>query len=160
MHRSPELSRTELDAEDRVTAPEWPSDDPQLAADRALRHELHGLDESTLPTNLRTRIMKAARRRQQPGWWMGLAAAVFVGLAVALFIEPLDQSGDSPRVTESDLQELHLALASLELGARRAGSATSSQLGQSVITTQINLQEVPYAQHFKRWIQPYLSTTH
>lgn len=160
MNRSPDMSRAELAAEEQVTAAECQLDNPDLAADRALRHELRSLGAPSMPPALRSRVMSAAHRPHQPAWWIGLAAAVVVGLAVALIIEPTARDTRPPAVADADLHDLQLALAGLELGARRAGSVTGRELAQTFATTRIDLDEVPYANQLGRWIQPQTSNHH
>ncbi len=160
MNRSPDMSRAELNAEERLTTADRRPDDPELAADWALSRQLRGLETPPLPAGLRSRVMNATRRPQRPAWWLGMAAAVVIGLAVVLIIEPLDQPGGSPTVAEADLHDLQLALAGLEFGARRAGTVTGRQLAQSLSTTRIDLDEVPYANQVGYWIQPHTSNNH
>jgi len=154
MNRLPEPSRAELNAEDRLTITGHRPQDPELAADWDLRCELRRLNTPPLPADLRSRVMNATHTPRHRAPWWGLAAAVVLGLAVALIIEPFDQPGGTTTVAESDLEELKLALDSLELGARRAGSAAGSQLSRGLTMTRIDLDEVPYANRLGRWIQP------
>ncbi len=160
MNRSPDPTRAELEAEERLIAAERLPDDHELAADWALGRELRGLDVPPLPPGLRSRVMNATHHRQRPAWWLGLAAAVMLGLAVVLIIEPFDPPGESTTVAEAELHDLQLALASLELGARRAGSAARSELSRSLFNTRIDLDELPYASQIGRWVQPHTSNDH
>jgi hypothetical protein len=158
MNRSPDISRSELAAEEQVTTADCRPGDRELAADRALRDELRALDTNAMPPALRTRVLNSTRRSHRPAWWLGLAAAIVMGVAAVLIIEPASRDQQTPTIADADLHELQLALAGLELGFRRAGTVTGQELAQTLSRTRIDLDAVPYANHFGRWIQPQTSS--
>lgn len=152
MNRSPDMSRTEREAEERLEATDRPPADAELGADWRLRQELRGLGAPALPPALRARIVRATARPARPAWWLGVAATIVLGLAVGLIWQSTGPEPQTPRVSDADIRELRLALATLEDSARRTSNITGRELAAGLVLP--DLGELPYAPQILPWISP------
>lgn len=154
MNRSPETTRTELEAEERLVQAGRRPADPDLAADWDLRETLRGLNQPTLPPALRTRVLRATRNREQPARWLGLAAAIALALALAVVLGPDASRPPAAAVSDAELQELRVALATLEQSARRTSAVAGRELASTLTIPDMRLDALPYATHFRQAIEP------
>lgn len=152
MNRLPDPTPAELAAEAQMQARSGPND-PELAADWRLRRELHELGTPALPDAMRRRVMRAAAPAG-PKWWMGIAAAVVLAVAVSLVLQPTGPASHSPTVSEAELQQLNTALAALEYSARRTSAIAGRQVTSSIHLPELNLDRLPYAPELRHWIEP------
>ena len=160
MNPSPDARLAELSAETNLGA-EHPPTHPELRADWHLKQELGQLPTPDLPPALRARIMAQTthkHRRRAPPHWLGLAAALVLALGLVWFqqIDRHDaESGQIPvAITETDLRELQLALATLDESARQTGRIAGRELGAPFSSPLIQLDELPLVPRLRHWTQP------
>ena len=154
MSMSPENSRAERTAEERLTAAEQRPADPELAADWEMRRTLRDMETPRLPPELRNRVMQATRRTGPPTRWMGLAAAVVLSLGLILVLQAPEDEPQPATVSQADFQDLQLALATLESSARRTSAIAGRELADSLVLPNLKLDDLPYAPQLRQWIEP------
>lgn len=152
MNKSPDMSHSERAAEERLGASDRPPGDAELGADWRLRQELRDLDDPALSPSLRSRVLRATAQPARPAWWLGVAATIVLGVAVGLVWQPFGSDPQAPRVSDADIRELHLALATLEDSARRTSNITGRELATSLVLP--DLDKLPYAPQLLPWISP------
>lgn len=158
MNRSPEkrASRpSEAELETALRAADAPPKDRELAADWSLRRELAALGpDDALPTDLRRAVLHHATNHSRPGprHWRGLPAALAAGLAGVLVLVAVLQPGERqpspPIASTADVEDLQLALATLDRTSRRAmdmaGREVREHLEYPEDFPRIELERLPY----------------
>jgi hypothetical protein len=146
MNRSPDETvgrPREAALDDRVTGSGRPPDDPELAADAALRAELRALDPvEPLPPALRSAVLaRTAGAATTRSGWRGLPVALAAGLAGVLVLAAiLRPSAPEPLPTD----ELRLALATIDRSSRDAFGRAGREVGESLRFPVIELEQLPY----------------
>lgn len=159
MSMSPEYSRTEQTAEERITTADQRPTDPDLAADWEMRQTLRHLDAPRLPPALRAHVMQASHRPALWPRWMGIAAAMVLGLGLILVLQAPEGEPQPATVSRADFQDLQLALATLESSARRTSVIAGRELAESLTLPNLKLEDLPYAPQLRQWIEPAPKTT-
>ena len=153
MNMSLESHSLELTEEKRISASEGRPTNPQLAADWDLRQALRDIQAPPLPPVLRSRVLLAARRPRPSAWWMGLAAAVVLGLGTMVIVQSPESTIQPHRVSEADLQNLQIALSTLEYTARRTRAITGRELSASLALPGLNLNDLLHVPQLRKWMQ-------
>jgi hypothetical protein len=153
MNMSLESYRSELTEEERITASGCRPTNPQLAADWDLRQALRDIQAPPLPPRLRTRVLQTTRRPGPSAWWTGLAAAVVLGLGTMVILQSPESTIEPHRVSEADLQNLQLALSTLEYTARRTRAITGRELAASLALPDLNLNDLLHVPQLRQWMQ-------
>ncbi len=154
MSMSPENSRAEQAAEERLASADQRPADPELAADWEMRQTLRDLGPPRLPPELRNRVMQATRRPAPSARWMGLAAAVVLSLGLILVLQAPKNEPRPATISQADFQDLQLALATLESSARRTSAIAGRELADSLVLPNLELDDLPYAPQLRQWIEP------
>jgi len=153
MNTSPDSMFRQLAAEQKLADSMRPPKDPELAADWRLRQELRELNSPNLPARLRQQVLAQTRRGRRPAWWMGLAAAITLALAVGLIHQSTQQTADPIVISDRDLQQLQLALSTLEHSARRTGDIAGRELAANLTWPNLGLEQAPYGPALRHWFQ-------
>ena len=153
MNNSPDAFKA-LAAEKDLANSTAPPEKADLTADWQLKHELRQFETPVLPAKLRARVLEQTSRRRRPAWWVGLAAAIILALGVGLIHQTSEQTNESLAISDSDLQQLKLALATLDDSARRTGNIAGRELAANLTMPNVNLDQLPYGQALRQWTQP------
>ncbi len=164
MNPSPDDRLVELSAEHSLGARQPPKH-PELHADWHLKQELGQLPTPDLPPAWRARVLAQTthkHRRRLPLHWLGLAAALLLALGLVWFQQLDRNSAENGQIliaiTETDLQQLQLALAALDDSARRTSRIAGRELSAPFSSPLIQLDELPLAPTLRRWTEPLKST--
>ena len=152
MNNSPDPRFQERAAEDTLTDAISPPLDAELAADWRLQQELRGLDTPTLPAGLRRKVLARTRRPRRPSWWMGVAAAIPLALALGLLYQAGQETQSPAVVSKTDMQELQLALAALDRSTRQTTTVTGRRLANSLHWPEVDVRELPYGTTLQHWL--------
>lgn len=150
MKPAPDPFFIQLAGERRLESAANPPSDPELAADWQFRQELQQLGAPALPDAFKRRLARQTGWRRQPPWWFGLAAAIVLALGVGLFHKAEQPAEETVAISEYELAQLQLALATLHRGLQRSGQVASRELGTSLAQTDL----MPHIDTLRRWIQP------
>ena len=160
MNPSPDARLAELSAENSLSK-DQPPKRPELRADWYLKQELGQLPTPHLSPALRASVMAQTtqkHRRRVPPQWLGLAAALVLALGLVWHqqMDRHDAESDQMQaaITETDLHQLQLALATLDDSARRTRRIAGRELGAPFSTPLIQLDELPLLPTLRRWTQP------
>lgn len=148
MNRSPEHFFQELADEQRLASARSAPAEAELAADWKLRQELRQLTPPELPAGLRNTILSQTARPARPVRWLALAAAITLAIGLGLSHWQQDTPAPTVAVSEQDLKDLELALATLGESGRLAGRELAAHLSWP------ELGPLPYTQQIQTWIQP------
>ena len=158
MSSSPDSLFKELASEQVLIDSARPPKEVELAADWHCRQELRALDTPALPPRLRAQLLARTSQRRNPAWWMGLAAAITLALAVGLVQQTTEQAAEpiaqAVAVSDSDLHQLQLALATLDESVRRTRSIAERELATSLSWPDLGVEHLPYGQTLQQWFQP------
>jgi hypothetical protein len=154
MKPAPDPFFIQLAEERRLESAASRPNDPELAADWQLRQELQQLDPPALPDAFKRRLARQTGWRHQPPGWLGLAAAIVLALGVGLFHKAEQPAQETAAISEYDLAQLQLALATLHRGLQRSGQVASRELGTSLAQADLSLEPLPHIDTLRRWIQP------
>jgi hypothetical protein len=154
MNSSPESLFKDLLAEQTLADSSVQPDQAELFADWQLRRELGQLGAQTLPVRLRATVLAQTSRRRHPIWSVGLAAAIVLALGVGLFHQTSEPTNDSLAISDSDLHQLQLALATLDQSARHTGQLATRQLAANLRPPDFSLDQLPYGRTLLLWTQP------
>ncbi|MDT8409149.1 MAG: hypothetical protein RQ741_06080 [Wenzhouxiangellaceae bacterium] len=138
MNKSPEGLGRELRNEELIAGRLRP-DDPELAADWALKQELSRLDDQMLPAALRQRVLSAVRTpRHGAAWRLAAVAAVAALIVVAGVVR-------QPPGPQPDPAEFRLAINTIGDTSRRAVWLAARELPDEVKLPELGLDRLPYA---------------
>lgn len=155
----------DLAAESRIQSDEALAAHSELAADRAFRDELAGLQPPPVPQALRARVLAHGKPRRGPAGWMALAAAVVLSvvLVIALDQSPSEPAVDRHGITASDWMELKLALDTLDASGRQMAQVTEREIrphfSRPVETLKIQLPSIPTLEALLKRFEPTLQPT-
>ncbi|MFU8878598.1 MAG: hypothetical protein ACNA7E_10690 [Wenzhouxiangellaceae bacterium] len=156
---SPEEKRSlerDLAAEQCLDGQHVP-EDPALAADWRLKHELAALQPPALPAALRRRVLAHASRPVQTRWPLAAAAMVAAAIIITSLVQPWQSSqpaNQAEMVSAEQLEELRLALNTIgdggQLGLRLAGQ----ELAASVSRIDLSPESLPYFDRVQQILAP------
>ncbi len=133
MNKRHDPGRRQIPTTQTHVAVELPSpQSPEWLADQRIRAELRALPPGNFPALARARVLRVVKLRRRAPWLAGLAAALAMGLAVALWFQT-PEPGAGPEVTSGHAQELQRALELIgEVGRqsiRIASRSVADQVG-------------------------------
>ncbi len=151
MHKSPDSFERDLERAIALENNRITPRDPELAADRALKHELAGLGAAELPEGVKARARRTALAEQRGPWLLGIAAALVGAVVVTLVLQSPARSPSIVTPTARDLAELQLAFDTINRTGKRAGVLAGREVRESLVIPDLGLAELPYA----GYVRPY-----
>ncbi|MGK7295376.1 MAG: hypothetical protein ACNS61_06030 [Candidatus Wenzhouxiangella sp. M2_3B_020] len=151
MNKSRDFFIRDLASEEALESARSPGD-PELAADRALKRELAGLDRAELPRRARERALSAARIHDRTPWFMAAAATIAAAVAIAVVMRGSEPPAASP--TRGEFAELGLALNTINDAGQRAVALAGRKVSRSLVVPELGLAELPYADVVRTALRP------